>query len=271
MARTTKPISTSTHRAESLIATTLDRLAAILLRAGLDSPAAEALLRQAFIRAATRSASATNRKTTQSQIASIAGVSRLEVRRVAAARSESSVLSTLWSETRLERLVMGWSTDRRFLARNGKPQPLGFRGANSQFDQLVRRYGRDVTKKTLRLQLIRRGIARESKGRLILMSPPARASLSPAVASDLKYVASQLSDIDFELGRRAYLTSRISILAQDKKSVRALRRIASTRLETALNSLASMAPQDSTKVSRMTSTNRLLVSTTIAIESEDVE
>lgn len=271
MARKSRLKRRSAQQIEGLIAQTLDRLAAILLRAGLDSPAAESLLRRAFILGASRSTAPTNKKPTQSQIASIAGVSRLEVRRIAADLSRPSFLDSLRSESRVERLVHGWATDRKFTAKNGKPRPLDYRGSNSGFDQLVRSYGRDVTKRTLKLHLVRRGLVKEVGGCLILVRQESKAYTSPEAAADLKYIASQLADIDFKLGRRAYLTSRVSIPATDKKSVHALKRIASTRLGTALSSLASMSPQSVNQATSRLADYRLIVRTTIAIESEGAE
>jgi hypothetical protein len=112
---------------------------------------------------------------------------------------------------------------------------------------------------------------KEVDGCLVLIRQESKALDSPEAAADLKYIASQLADIDFKLGKRAYLTSRISIPAADRKSVQALRRIASTRLGTVLNSLASMAPQSVKRGTSRIADYRLIVRTTIAIESEGAE
>ena len=69
---------------------TLEKLASDLLRLGLDAPRAEYLLRSAFVFEAdqeTHESLAT--RTTQSQIAYIAGVNRVDVRKVLASQNRS--------------------------------------------------------------------------------------------------------------------------------------------------------------------------------------
>lgn len=254
------------------IAQSLAQLAAILLRSGIDSPTAERLLRHAFIASAVRSVRATNLKATQSQVASIAGVSRLEVRRSLARFGTGETTRNRQSKSRLEALVNGWRADPTYLDRAGRPKALDCRGARSKFGQLVRKYGRDVTQKALRLQLVKKGIAYEKGGQLILRDHVSSRAVAPAASADLRFVASQLANIDFELGRRAYSTKRVSILANDKKTVLAMRRVASARLETVLNSLESLSEQLQPRSrKRRAGSHKLYVTTTVALESAGSE
>jgi hypothetical protein len=264
--------STSTFGGNDPIAQSLAQFAAILLRSGIDSPTAERLLRRAFIVSAARSVRSTNIKATQSQIASIAGVSRLEVRRALARIETAAELRDYQSRSRIEALVHGWQTDPTFLKRNGKPEALDYRGARSKFDRLVRRYGRDVTQKALRVQLVKQGIAIDRNGQLILQRQTPLSTRTSRASADLRFIASQLANIDFELGRRAYSTRRISIRSNEKKSILAVRRVASARLETVLNSLESMSEQlQADSKGKRTTSHRLYVTTTVAIESGDPE
>jgi hypothetical protein len=260
--------ASASHLAQELVSQSLDRIAAILIRAGLDLPLAEALLRRAFIAAAAKTARASHERVTQSHIASLAGVSRLEVRHCLAGTHQSQTKEHRRPRSRVERLIAGWTEDERFQNRQGRPKALTIRGAQSEFDALVRKYGRDVTAKTMRVRLIALGVAKEKGGTLCLVNP--RLGTPAAASADLRYIASQLKSIDFELGRRAYQTRRVILVSRDRKSLLAMQRIASARLETVLNSLASMSSGSSKKKdSRLKAQPRLLVSSTIAIESED--
>jgi hypothetical protein len=269
VARNSKTKPTAPTRTEDLINLSLDQIATILLRAGLDSPTAEWLLRRAFVKASVRTAGTKNRHPTQSQIASFAGISRLDVRKILAETSPS--LGKLAKPTsRLDGLLQGWCRDGRFSTKAGKPRDLEFRGPNSEFDELVREYGRDITKRTLKVQLVRLGFAQIRNGKLSLRSRKPKTQRGLAASADLRFVASQLANIDFELGRRAYSSRHISITADARKSVYALRTIAISRLETVLSSLESMSSdRRRISISGRANTHRLLVSTTVAVESEE--
>jgi hypothetical protein len=257
------------QRSEGPLSRSLDQLAAILLRAGLDSPAAEQLLRLAFVRAASRISSSIGHRPTQSQIASISGVSRREVRTLLKL-SRSGASTSAKPVSKLTKLIEGWCDDPRFSDRKGHPRPLRIRGSNSEFDVLVRKYGRDITKKTLRVHLAKLGLAREQNGKLMLLRQRPSRDRYAAASADLKFLASQLANIDFELGRRKYSSNRVVLTAQERKSVEAMRQIAVTRLGTVLNSLQSMSSAlRKDRAKRVAKTHRLLVSTTIAVESEE--
>jgi hypothetical protein len=269
--RNKKTISSKHMRSDDLVALSLDRIATILLRAGLDAPRAEALLRRAFIAAARRMPVASHRMT-QSQVASIAGVSRLEVRRTLTAMRSQPDAPLVRQNSRVSQLVEAWRTDKRFTTKDGEPRPLKVRGTNSSFGRLVQLYGRDVTKRTLRDQLLRLGLAKEVAGELWLIKAADLLRNNTADTADLRFIASQLKAIDFAIGRRVYTTRQISVTALNKKSVLAFRQIASGRLETVLNSLESMSSQaDQTAARIKTSRHRLLVTATVATESDETE
>lgn len=264
MIRIRKSRVNARRRREGPISQSLDQLAKILLRTGIDSPAAERLLRRAFVRAAARISSASEQATTQSQIASMAGVSRREVRALLAERPTTSKIE---QTSRLARLIDGWRTDPLFSIRKGTPRALHHRGARSEFGALVRKYGRDITKKTLRVQLIALGLAIEQNGRLFLVRKKPSRGHYAAASSDLRFVASQLAHIDFELGRRQYLNKYVVVSSNERKSVEAMRQIAISRLGTVLSSLQSMSAESRKSQRSSSSAHRLLVSTTIAVES----
>ena len=254
---------------EGLIRQSLERIATVLLRAGLDFPAAEQLLRLAFISVANRIAVPRGHKPTQSQIAALAGVSRLEVRKALANSSRRNRLPTE-ANSRIGRLIAGWTQDQMFSSRGGVPRPLTVRGSTSEFDALVRKYGRDVTKKTLKVQMVALGFAKERDGKLVLIRETPPAHRSAAASADLRFIVSQLASVDFELGRREYSSRRVSILARERKSAEAMKRIALNRLDTVINSLESMSTgANSSKRKIRGQAHRLIVSTTVAVESGD--
>ncbi len=269
LAHKRKQLHDASSSVEGLIARSLEQIAAILIRAGLDLKSTERLVRGAFIRAAVRAIENAGGKATQSQIATIAGVSRLEVRNYTMRAPTAVGRETLKSNSRVEDVVGGWSHDAKYCDKRGKPKALTYLGANNQFASLVRKYGRDVTARTLRIQLVGRGIAEEKAGLIQLREKTPASKDWSAASSDLRFLASQLASIDFDLGRRAYVTRRISIDASDKKTIRAIQRIAADRLTIALNALASMSGEARLRGGRRSARHRLLVSSTIAMETED--
>jgi len=259
----------TSHRASSdfdaLTTKLLQRIAAILLRLGLDSPSAEWLLRRAFVSAALQKTGSSGKRPTQSELASIAGLSRLEVRTLLRDRHRKT-----HPTSRIDQVVLGWENDPMFLDSRGKPSALELRGPGKTFDRLAKKYGRDVTTRTLRVELIRRKIA-ELKGKKLTLVQKGRHFSNDRIAAhtDLKFLVSQLGSIDFQLGRRAYLTRQSSVLVEDKKGVEMVKRIAVERLETVLSSLTEMSV-DARKFERSGRRGRrLMITTIVATEAED--
>jgi hypothetical protein len=120
--------------------------------------------------------------------------------------------------------------------------------------------------------LLALGLARERNGRIALIRHTPSANRSAAASSDLKFITSQLSNINFELGQREYSSRRVSISTKERKTAEAIRRIALSRLDTVMNSLESMSNvPEGTRKKKRTGTRRLLISTTVALESGDAE
>ena len=166
------------------------------------------------------------------------GVSRLEIRNLLAAASSPS----RHYSSRLDLIISGWRTDPLFLDRSGRPKSLAIRGEKASFDHLCRKYGRDVTTRALKIELLRRGIVRVDNESLSLSHVDSRSRRELVAAnSDLKFIVAQLSTFDFKLGRRIY-TSRSSVVtARNAKDANVIRQLAIRRLETVLNSLAEIS------------------------------
>lgn len=266
-AKKTRP--ESAREAEDLTAELLSRIAAILIRLGLDSPRAERLLRRGFVEAALQSPYIGQRRLTQSKLASIAGLSRLEVRTILKSRSanESS------RPTRLDYVVAGWTSDPKFLNSRGRPRPLDMRGSGWTFERLARKYGRDITARTLREELTTRGIAVVRQRKIALSKKGVSFSKkATAPLADLKFLVSHLAGIDFRLGRRTYILRQGAVSAEGKRGIEMMKRIAIGRLETVLNSLTEISPaHTSVKKRGHPQTQRLLITAIVATEAEGQE
>jgi len=243
----------------------------MLLRLGIDAPNAQRLLRRAFVIAAWDRARNLPERTTQSRIASIAGISRLEVRSILSRGESLASLAFSRQTTRIEKAIGGWRTDPLFLNARGQPKALGLRGKRGTFEHLAKKYGTDVTPKALQDEFLQRGIARKGKRKIFLLNSD-RESRPDAVSAraDLKSIMSQLEGINFNSGRRAYVVRRATVATLDLRAVQMLKRIAVRRIDAVLNSLTEMSSDrhpPSPKKRRLA--RRLLITAMIASESEE--
>lgn len=251
---------------DALIAQALKNFASILLRLGINAPRAEKLLRTAFIEAAETYARTQGARVSQSQIATLSGLNRIDIRKVLRARSKEPTTSKSHL-TRLDRVISAWLTDDNFHGRRGLPRPLSYKGGNSEFSRLVRKYGRDVTAKSLLEQLRRAGLVVETGGRLaISRKGDARSPEANAARADLRFLAAQLRELRLRLGRRAYVTKTVSVRTSDSRTSRRLQRIAIERIQLVLSALDSMSDERVPK--KKGRTHRVIVSATVATETE---
>ncbi|HTU64462.1 MAG TPA: DUF6502 family protein [Steroidobacteraceae bacterium] len=274
MSRPLRPKSNSPKPGTRVLEEALVQLASILLRLGIDSPRSERLLRQAFVKAASLTAGNKSRRTTQSQIASLAGISRLEVRRLMRLQAQPQQPKTS-RLSRIDRVMAGWMTDVDFANSKGSPKPLDFDGANSSFEKLVRKYGRDVTKRTLMRELVSRKLATEKNGLLHLNSSAVNISTSATPSSalaDLKFLNSSLSGFDFTLGRRGYVVRKISLAAPDRKSLLRVQRETLKRADVMLAALRVFEfPKGQSQLRLRSPRRRVIVTTSVTTECGDEE
>jgi hypothetical protein len=255
---------------EALVIRVLEKIATVLLRLGFDAPSSERLLRCGFVLAAIRHAESTGTRPTQSQIALIAGVNRLDVRRILAEGLRPDQSREIERQSRIERIVEGWRQDSKFLDARGRPKPLTISGRKSEFAKLVRTYGRDVTVRTFRDTLIRTNVA-HIKGNSIELAEHqlVQAATRLAGASDLSYLSAQLAPFDLHTGRRTFVGRTLTLPADNAKTLRFLQRKAAGKIETALSSLESVVlrPGDSRR-GKKGHKHRLIISTTLSAESD---
>ena len=222
MASPKKSRSLESNENGALVLRVLERIATILLRIGFDAPKTEHLLRCAFVLAALKRAELSGMRSTQSQIALVAVVNRLDVRRIVAARRQPSLAREIDRQSRLERILSGWRQDSQFVDSKGRPRPLSIEGRTSEFASLARTYGRDVTTRTLMDMLVSSNLATIKGRKLVLREQNASRSASLlAGASDLNFLEHpEPASHDFRTGRRTFVLRQVSLPANDSKSLK---------------------------------------------------
>jgi hypothetical protein len=127
------------------------------------------LAKYAFVNAAGRISRFRNGRLNQSRIAVITGLNRAEVKRlIAQGRVRNSPGMSRGS--RAARVVSGWTSDRRYLDRSGRPRTLPIIGHKTSFATLVREYGGDVPHRAVLDELKRTRAVRQLNTRLRLSS-----------------------------------------------------------------------------------------------------
>lgn len=113
--------------------------------------------RMVYVKVAMREFQIEGRKQTVSRVAVLTGLSRKEVLRIQ--RISESVESVLTKTPhRIERVISGWVRDEDFLDEAGNPAVLEMLGEGSTFEELVRRYSGDMTRRAVLDELLRTGI-----------------------------------------------------------------------------------------------------------------
>jgi len=254
---------------EKVVSRFLEKFVAILLRLGFDSPQAESLIRHAFVMEAASFARHIGTRNTQSQIALIAGVNRLDVRKILEQKHRSLTPPSSSRRSRVDRILLAWHQDPEFANDQGRPKPLTFVGANNQFERLVRRYGRDVTARTICDDLIKKKIVARKGTRVVLARRgKTRDAASIAAVADLNFLSSQLAPFDFREGRRTFLARNLSLSTSDLRLLKLAQRKAITKIEAVMSSLESLQRSLSTSDGmRSKRVHRLRIATILSTES----
>jgi hypothetical protein len=271
MPRHKKGRETSSNDTELIIIRILEKFASILLRLGLDAPRAEYLLRCAYVSEASKNARRSGSRTTQSQVALLAGVNRLDVRKILRSQTEARTRPISTRTSRIERVLDAWRHDPEFLDGRGRPSSLTFTGPGNRFEKLVRKYGRDITVRALRDNLVRAELVTIASGRLVLISKRSTSdSRNAAAHSDLTFLCSQLSAFDFDSRSRNYAIRDLALAAPNTKVLRLIQRKSMSKIETALNSLESLERSaDSSRQGRNRRMHRLRIVAIVSAETDD--
>lgn len=185
--------------------TLLDALAPLLLRARITPAMVEESVRLSFVRAAASGARMGSGRVNHSRIATLTGLSRVEVRRLFAAPQRRTPPPRQLD--RAARVLEGWSRDAAFRSAQGRPLPLPLRGPDPSFESLVRRHGGDVPPNAVQAELAAAGAVSVSRGVIRLKrrtlltaqgaAPHPLRELAPYVGSVLRALAPPAATLEW--------------------------------------------------------------------------
>jgi hypothetical protein len=140
----------------SAVQALLEGLAPLLLRSRLTPAVVEELARLAFVRVAAGNSRMQSGRVNHSRVATLTGLSRVEVRRLLAAPRRASAPAPRQLD-RAARVLEGWTQDGLFRTAKGAPRALPLHGPAPSFEELVRRYSGDMPAASVRKELLRIG------------------------------------------------------------------------------------------------------------------
>lgn len=138
----------------------LQPLVRILIRNGISYGELSEILKNVFVEVADRDFGLPGRKTSQSRIAIITGLTRKEVSRQKTILDSGQALNIVSNHNRVTRVLVGWHTDPDFTGPYGMPLELPFDSANGSgpsFVELVRRHSGDMAPRAMLDELLHVG------------------------------------------------------------------------------------------------------------------
>lgn len=109
-----------------------------------------------------------NQRPTTANIAALTGLTRIEISRIRKeAAKKKDLPSTL--QNRGKNVAIGWSSDKSFLDKNGRPRALQMSGGRQSFSHLVKKYGGDVPTRAMLKEMIRPKLVRQAEKRVYLL------------------------------------------------------------------------------------------------------
>jgi hypothetical protein len=134
----------------------LQPLVRILIRNGVSFSELAEILKFVFVEVAERDFNLPDRRTSQSRIAILTGLTRKEVAKQKAV--DNVALSFEGNLNRVTRVLMGWHTDQEFTGPYGMPLDLPFESSSgSDFVGLVRKYSGDMAPRAMLDELLHVG------------------------------------------------------------------------------------------------------------------
>ena len=131
-------------------------LVRILIRNGVSYGELTELLKNVFVEVAERDFTIPGRKTSQSRIAILTGLTRKEVAKQKNILDSGEALNVVTNLNRLTRVLVGWHTDPDFTGPYGMPLDLPFESSSGiSFMDLVRRHSGDMAPRAMLDELIR--------------------------------------------------------------------------------------------------------------------
>ncbi len=175
----------------------LEPVVRFLLRNGFGSGVLIALCKEVFVEVASREFAIAGRKSSDSRLSILTGLSRRDVKAVKERGIQSQPAMATHSN-RANRVMNGWYSDPRFVGPQGDPLSLALDGESPSFPELVKAYAGDVPSRAVLEELRRLGRVREDiTGKL---SPKHRIPLSSHEETD---AATEFGRMVSDVGRMA--------------------------------------------------------------------
>jgi hypothetical protein len=131
-------------------------LVRILVRNGVSYSELSEILKNVFVEVAERDFMLPGRKTSQSRIAILTGLTRKEVAKQKRILDSGEALNVVTSLNRVIRVLVGWHTDPDYTGPYGMPLELPFEAADGpSFSGLVRRHSGDMAARAMLDELLR--------------------------------------------------------------------------------------------------------------------
>jgi hypothetical protein len=147
----------------SILRTLLRPAVRFAVRRGVRIRAITEELKSLLVEEAQRELHRTQQDLTASKLSVMTGLQRRDVQRISSPLSEPTQHLDL-----LTRIVGAWTSGARF-SRGGKPHPLSYEGASSDFAELVRGVSTDLNPTTILFELERLGLAERRGQELALL------------------------------------------------------------------------------------------------------
>jgi hypothetical protein len=138
-----EPKSRSPEALDASLRQIFDSLAQLLVASGYGFARVAKLAKVSFVHAARSIDGKNGAKVSNARVAALTGLTRTEVSQLLRDRKQVSA-NQGEPANRALRVVKGWLTDARFVQLNGTPRRLPFKGGNSSFSHLVKKYSGDI-------------------------------------------------------------------------------------------------------------------------------
>jgi hypothetical protein len=184
----------------------LKPLVRILIRNGVSFSELTEILKYAFVEVAERDFNLPDRRTSQSRIAILTGLTRKEVAKQKAIIDSGGAPNLIGDLNRVSRVLLGWHTDPLFTGPYGMPLELAFEAAEgADFVGLVRKYSGDMAPRAMLDELLHVGaVERQATGVFkVLMRVYIPESFDPNALQRLGEVVRDFVDtVEFNIGKR---------------------------------------------------------------------
>jgi hypothetical protein len=181
-------------------------LVRILVRKGVSFAELSEVLKSVFVEVADRDFVIPGRRTSQSRVAILTGLTRKEVSKQKAQLDSGTALDSVGNLNRVTRVLLGWHTDPDFTGPYGMPLELRFESnAEPSFVTLVRKYSGDMSPRAMLDELLRVGaVAETSNGAFkVLMRAYIPESLHPDALERFGLVVRDfLSTVEYNMERK---------------------------------------------------------------------